>query len=181
MRRSLLGQGNCVQRFLFVFVILAAGCAGPASSERKALEPSVIKLLGDSAGIISGAESAEAFLLVGEKGPSARSLHGYPVIETRMLSAEQKDRMSALLVSPDGFTGMPPKLCDFHPFIALRFKKGQEETDVLLCFSCDERRVFHKDRMISEHIDFIRKDLVQLTKALFGSHPAVQRLRESVK
>lgn len=169
-----------MQRFLFVFVILAAGCA-TASTERKAVDPSVTKLLGDSAGIISEADSVEAFLLVGEKGPAARSMQGYPIIETKMLSAQQRHQMSALLVSAGGFTGMPPKLCDFHPFIALKFKKGQQESDVLLCFSCDERRVFFQNRMISEHIDFIRKDLVQLTKALFGSHPEVQRLRESVK
>ncbi len=170
-----------MQRLLFALFVLAAGCAAPARAERKPIDPAAAKLLGDAAPVIAEADSVEAFLLLGEKAPAARSLQGYPVIETRTLSDEQRERVSALLVSPEGFTGMPPKLCEFHPFIALRFKKGTQETDVLLCFSCDERRVFFQNRMISEHIDFIRKDLVVLTKQLFPSNPDVKRLRETIK
>ena len=40
----------------------------------------------------------------------------------------------------------------FHPDYAIRFTKGDEHCDLLLCFGCDDAQIFHNGKVIHCHI-----------------------------
>lgn len=40
----------------------------------------------------------------------------------------------------------------FHPDYAIRFTKGDEHCDLLLCFGCDDARILHEGKVIHCHI-----------------------------
>jgi hypothetical protein len=40
----------------------------------------------------------------------------------------------------------------FHPDYAIRFTKGEEHCDFLLCFGCGDGRILHNGKVIHCHI-----------------------------
>lgn len=56
------------------------------------------------------------------------------------------------------FEGLQPfhllKMCGgFHPDYAIRFTKGEEHCDILLCLGCGDARILHDGKVIHCHID----------------------------
>lgn len=81
---------------------------------------------------------------------------------------KEKDLTAMRELMTDG-NGLRPflhlKRCGgFHPDYAIRFTKGEEHCDLLLCFGCGDARIFHNGKVIHCHIHGWEKLLAPYTK-----------------
>jgi RNA polymerase sigma factor (sigma-70 family) len=94
-------------------------------------------------------------------------------------------KAAALLLDRDNFVLNAAKGCKFSPGVGLRFWKGKEYAELLLCYQCSELKVVAPDPMAQEvespMVDFDkgRAAFVKLAKELFPKDEAIQGLKET--
>jgi hypothetical protein len=136
---------------------------------------------------IAGASRVEVFRLDGMSPRTspptigARTIGGFPVTAR---GADQggafADRLAGLLSRPStysyAFAGC------FWPGVAFRVWKGEECTEVLICFQCDNLYAGPPQDRAMENASFAgsprRRDLVRLAKEAFPDDPEIQALEE---
>jgi RNA polymerase sigma factor (sigma-70 family) len=144
--------------------------------------------------ILQGATRLEAFRLQpddyvkpGDKDDGkAKRFGGYAIIGS---ADEQKEkvaaRAAALLLDRDNFALDQAKGCKFQPGVGLRFWKGKEFADVILCYHCNELMISAPDTAAqgvkTPYADFDpgQAALVKLAKELFPKDEVIQDLKES--
>jgi RNA polymerase sigma factor (sigma-70 family) len=94
-------------------------------------------------------------------------------------------KAAALLLDRDNFVLNAAKGCIFSPGVGLRFWKGKEYAELLLCYQCSELKVIAPDTKAqgvkNPMADFEkgRAAFVKLAKELFPKDEAIQGLKET--
>lgn len=105
---------------------------------------------------------------------------GYEVIGDPIpLSADQARTVQDLTADPDAFDSEGKATCKFRPGIAIRFGSGEDATDLLVCFACDEVATVPLGNDVSQLAilpQSSRDVLLALAKAALPSDSAIQEL-----
>lgn len=159
-------RGTAPGAFLFAAALLLAGCAGS--------DPRVGRVLGPGRAVLEAPDRVEAFRV--RPLPDARnvSMWQWPADPPVPVDATAAAEISALLRNPAAYEWDRPKACKPVPGIKLRFHRGREAADVLLCFECLQLFVSPGG---SADFDPSARDWVRIVKGLFPKDPVVQSLK----
>jgi hypothetical protein len=105
-------------------------------------------------------------------------------------SESKTDRTTAIAVDATTAATFARTLTDFNSYswldekacapdyeVRLRFVKGAENVDFLLCYDCDHLQVTHNSQMVEKDCDAARIALVQAIKAVFPVDEVIKNLK----
>jgi len=105
---------------------------------------------------------------------------GYAVIEVgpRLVERQQLD-IFPLFLDETCYGFDFEQGCEFTPGLGLRFARGVDHVDVLVCFECNEWQFEHDGRVVGEefHRKRARAVLVSIARELFPNDAVIRRLR----
>jgi hypothetical protein len=171
---------------------LLSGCAG-AAAEDKGPPAEVRERFGEQTiAIVQGATRVEVFRIDGrdyldpkkEVGKQDKRFGGYAVTAT---GKEQGEKFAAaaakVLLDGKNYDFVGAKGCKFDPGVGLRFWKGKESADVVVCYRCNELKVTapdpEKQGVKSPYADFDpgRAAFVKLAQEAFPDDKDIQGLK----
>lgn len=149
------------------------------------VDPRIALLFGgtDTVDLVRTADKVEAFRINGQRRSSFDSigqdiLYGCKVLsEPIPVDRETHAELAAVLADSDTYFWIGGKKCKPQPGVALRFTKGQETLDILLCFECDILEINDGDGPVFEDFDYGRARLVAVVKQLFPNDADIQNLK----
>jgi len=174
-------------------VIGSAGVSAPAAGGTGS-SPTLHARLGDrTVTILRGSTGVEVFrvdpasyLAPGKEDPEKKSSFQRYAVTARGKNqgAEFAARAAGLLLDPAHFALDSGKGCTFSPGVGLRFRKGKETAEVLLCFRCDDLEVVTPNPQSGGVRRFFadfhpgRASFVRLVKEAFPEDALIQGLKE---
>lgn len=161
-----------------------AGCDGPAGKVRS-------RFGSDALAIIAGATQAEAYRIERDlsqgagrpadpSGPADdRSLGGYKILSGPVLLEEtRRRRLERILFSAGSYEWNRPKGCLPTPGVGIRYRQGDQEAHVHLCFECRMLSIGLPGAGQWQDFDPVNAPLVRLVQETFPRDPVIQGLKE---
>ena len=120
-------------------------------------------------------DRVEAWLLNGE----GRGERPQKAIRTGLLELKPKiaKAFSAALLDFDSYWWTAQKLCSPDYGLRLRFIRGSDKVEFILCYDCDILQVTHNGKTKEENFDFAHNKLVKALQGAFPKDEVVKKLK----
>lgn len=154
------------------FAILLTGC-GHAKGDLRTVFGS-----DEAMAIVRSADNVTAYRLPSPSGEH-ESLADYEMVAGPVeVPSKTIQQLREALLNDAGYEWSAVKTClpDFG--VRLKFARGDDSVDVLLCFKCKMLAVYHNGTEVGgEDFDSIYQQLVAVTKSLFPRDPEIMALK----
>lgn len=125
-------------KYLVGLVLFGAVAAFPAEKPMSEKDQARFKKLAESLRTLKDAEAVfyrvDPVELSKDADPKTPQMHGYAILEEKKLSAVERDEIAAILAKESTYADVGAKC--FDPGMALRFRVGTEQIDVVICLEC---------------------------------------------
>lgn len=173
---------SCRPVFLLpVLALMLAGCSDPVMHGGQAQQVFGFAHAFNT-NIIRSPDRVEAWRT--EKGlnsagrPSSLDPAAYRMLTSPIdVAPKTASRISRILVAPSTYLWNMGRTCEIDPGVRLRFTKGGQAVDIMLCFKCGELWVWRNGKHVGGgYFDPGRARLASLMKQIFPNDKVIQSL-----